>query len=171
MVSGTTPLKLAFLVIQFQRRIRMKIPDLVQAFVVILAFNGGSLSPLLLSRAIRRLLQKWPSQYLSANYILNVSLLSVGQLGLLLIVVLLSGGQIGGSAIFFWLILVMVGGVVLVALGLGISGPWVGFWNPKEGDEVSGRTVLVFGCIWYSISVSVAIAVIMVAVIAIGFPG
>ena len=132
--------------------------------------NALVLSPVLLSKAVRRLVRSWPTDSIVPNYLVGAGVFTATHLLGLALTIALNGGQLSGNEIA-WL-----GGVTLVNLvlwwgGTAIAFPLLGVWSPSERGEYDGRIALTLELFAYTAATGVLALVVLVAAIAVGFPG
>lgn len=130
-------------------------------------------TPLLASKAIRRLLGGWPTHRLAVNYAVGMALVTGAHFTLVAAVLfaLSQEGQGVNLLEFFKLVLAVTGGLLAVVwMGLSVGLPRLGRWDPTA-DGYDGRLVLVVGVVWYLVCTAFVTAVINFVAFLFAFPG
>mgnify|MGYP006896942756 CR=1 FL=1 len=96
-------------------------------FATIWIFNIVVLSPLLLSKSIRRLLSTSLFNHLGVNHLISSFIFSSGQFGLILLGIGVNGGSLHETEVFLWLMGSAIGVAILTTFIFGFGAPrWGG---------------------------------------------
>lgn len=147
------------------------VPDLLLFLLLLWLFDGIALLPVLLSSAVRRLVRTWPTDSLSGNYLVGVTLYAVSHL---LVIMLPLFAVHGGSLernVLQWIIGLTLLNTVIWWVFLSVVAPARGRWRPKQGEEYDGRIALTLGVFTYAVATGALAFVAVIVIIAVGFPG
>ncbi len=145
--------------------------QLLGVIIGLLVTNLVLLSPLNLSSATRRLIEKLGRETLLRNYLVLVLVLTLTQVTVGEAQILISGRQIDGTAVFVFLGFSTVGVTWIYALVAGLVLPWKNIWNASEEDEIDGRIVIALNALLYGASAAAFSFLLMILAIAFFFPG
>lgn len=145
------------------------VPDLLIGLLVLTAFDAVSLLPVLLSSAVRRLLRRWPTDWLGPNYLVAATAFATTHFAAIMGAVALHGGRLQQD-VLQWIAGLTLGNALLWWLVLAVVFPVRGLWRPKTDGEWDGRIALTVGVLGYVVATGVALLAIVVVAIAFYAP-
>lgn len=146
------------------------VPDVLLFLLAIWLFDSAALLPILISSAVRRLFEGWPTDHLLPNYLAGATVFAVAHLVAIFLPVALHGGSLERNVVA-WLAGMTLLNVVFWWVVVSIVLPIRGRWRPKAEGEYDGRIALTFGVFTYGVATVVIGFLVVIVVIAVGFPG